>query len=435
VAKTKMHAVEGSPGELVSTRNALVLAAESCISTRGFEATSIKDIATRAGVAKGNFYHYFSGKDEILRLILHRMLDDAQNATDHIPYDGLDFSGQVYAFISAIVGLVGQNRTGVAIFVQERHRLLLESFADVVGRSDEILVGRFGALLDRGIDQGQCRPLLSTKSMAVALFGMASWVYLWYVPGRVSLAKIADMYASVIVDGLCVERSNNAVAVAPKCASAVERAKGTPATTREALLRAALDLFAVKGYAGTTIVDIAKHGNLSTGAFFSQFTRKDEILNHIAIRYLDRLLEATDRVLEQRLPASETVARFMMELVGELGEHRIELIVYLQERPLLGTQAFPEVRARVDQLFRKLARLLKAGEQEGVFRPMQSHRVMAYGLFGLCALPVQRSEPGDVISQDIVQMYAEVILQGLRPRPEKKQPAKSRHGPLRLRRR
>jgi AcrR family transcriptional regulator len=72
VAKKKMHAVEGSPGQFVSTRYALMRAAENCFSARGFNATSIQDIARQAGVAKGNVYHYFSGKDEVLRLILDR---------------------------------------------------------------------------------------------------------------------------------------------------------------------------------------------------------------------------------------------------------------------------------------------------------------------------------------------------------------------------
>jgi TetR/AcrR family transcriptional regulator, cholesterol catabolism regulator len=412
-----MHAVEGSPGELLSTRDALVRSAVACFSARGFSATSIQDIATQAGAAKGNVYHYFSGKDEVLRLILHRVLDDVLGAIDQIPYDELDIAGQVRAFMGALVDLVGHNRAGAAIFVQERRRLAGKPFADVLARSDEV-VDRLAALLKRGIDQREIRPLPSANSLAVGLIGMATWTYQWYQPDRMSLAEIGEMYASVALDGLAVPRSHiSTVPAVPSGSPAVDHAESAPATTRDALLRAALDLFTVKGYDNTSISNLAKHANVTTGAFYSQFTKKDEILSLIANRFLDRLLASIDRALAQGLPASETLAQFMVEMMGEVGDDRVELTIFLQERPLLGTDAFPEVRAKSAQLVQRFVTMLEAGEQQGVFRALRSPRVMAYGLIGLCSFPFQWSEPGEIVSKDIVQMYAEVVLEGLRPRP------------------
>lgn len=420
MAKTKMHAVEGRPSELVSTRNALVRSAAACFSARGFSATSIQDIATHAGVAKGNVYHYFAGKDEVLRLILHTVLDDALGAIDRIPYDELDFAGQVHAFMGVMVDLVGRDRAGVAIFVQERRRLSQQSFADVLARTDE-MVGKLTALLDRGVDQGKVSPLPSAKLLAVGLIGMTTWAYQWYLPDRLSLAEIAEMYASVVLDGLGVDRSHNItvpVPVVPASAQAVAEVDGARVSTREALFRAALELFTVKGYNNTTISNLAERANVTTGAFYSQFTRKDEILGHIANRYLDRMLASIDRTLEQGLPASATLARLVAEMMGAAGDHRIELAIFLQERPLLGTDAFPDVRAKSAQLVQRFVTVLEAGEQQGVFRAVRSHRIMAYGLIGLCSFPFQWSEPGAIVSEDIVQMYAEVILRGLQSHPE-----------------
>jgi AcrR family transcriptional regulator len=418
VAKTKMHAVEGSPGELLSTQDALVHSAVACFSARGFSATSIQDIATHAGVAKGNVYNYFSTKDELLRLILNRVIDERVSAVDRIPRDELDFADQLHALMRVMVDLAGRNPAGIAIFVQERRRLSGESFADVLARTDE-MVGNLTTLLEQGIDHGQIRPLPSPKALAVGLIGMATWTYQWYRPGRLSLAKIAEMYSSVVIDGLGVAQARGITvpAMFPR-APAVGQGDDAPASTREALLRAALELFVVKGYDNTSISDLAKRANVTTGAFYSQFARKDEILGHIANRYLDRLLASIDHVLERRLPAPETLARFMVEMMGEVGDHRVELTIFLQERPLLGTDVFPDVRAKSARLVQKFVTALQAGEQQGAFRALRSPRVMAYGLIGLCCFPFQWSEPGNVISEDIVRMYAEVILQGLRPRPE-----------------
>jgi AcrR family transcriptional regulator len=44
--------------------------------SRGFESTSIGDIAEQAGISKGLLYHYFESKEELLLSILHQGFDE-----------------------------------------------------------------------------------------------------------------------------------------------------------------------------------------------------------------------------------------------------------------------------------------------------------------------------------------------------------------------
>ena len=48
-----------------SRRLDFVLAAQSLFEEKGFENTSVDDIAARVGVAKGLFYYYFGSKEEL----------------------------------------------------------------------------------------------------------------------------------------------------------------------------------------------------------------------------------------------------------------------------------------------------------------------------------------------------------------------------------
>jgi AcrR family transcriptional regulator len=52
------------------TSGAILEAARKLFATQGFEATSIDDIAARAGVAKGAVYHHFDSKEEIFTRVL-----------------------------------------------------------------------------------------------------------------------------------------------------------------------------------------------------------------------------------------------------------------------------------------------------------------------------------------------------------------------------
>lgn len=46
----------------------------------GYEKTSVQSIAREAGIAQGLLYHYFAGKDDLLRAIFARSVQDVQQA-------------------------------------------------------------------------------------------------------------------------------------------------------------------------------------------------------------------------------------------------------------------------------------------------------------------------------------------------------------------
>ncbi len=53
-----------------STRNALLRAGRQLFGTRGFAATTVDDLGTAAGVAKGGFYHHFQSKEDLFTAVL-----------------------------------------------------------------------------------------------------------------------------------------------------------------------------------------------------------------------------------------------------------------------------------------------------------------------------------------------------------------------------
>lgn len=49
-----------------ATRNALLAAAKAAFAERGFEATTVRDIASAANVTERTFYRYFDGKEGLI---------------------------------------------------------------------------------------------------------------------------------------------------------------------------------------------------------------------------------------------------------------------------------------------------------------------------------------------------------------------------------
>jgi AcrR family transcriptional regulator len=68
--------------------------------------------------------------------------------------------------------------------------------------------------------------------------------------------------------------------------------------TRQALISAAMQLFAQKGYDQTTVAEIAAVADVSTKTFFNHFASKDEVL----FPHLSGRIDAAVAVIEQRRP-------------------------------------------------------------------------------------------------------------------------------------
>lgn len=72
-----------------TTREKIVTAADKLFYERGFEYTSFADVAGIVGISRGNFYHHFKTKDEILDAVVERRVKDR-----HVMLEGWVDEGQ-----------------------------------------------------------------------------------------------------------------------------------------------------------------------------------------------------------------------------------------------------------------------------------------------------------------------------------------------------
>ena len=116
------------------TREDLLNAAETCFVTRGFHATSVDDVAERAGYTKGAVYSNFASKEDLFFGVYQRRVDHV--LTEVVP--GLRQAGPERAFDSLATGMI-QRREGddgwLAVFFEFwahvlRHPELRNRFAE-----------------------------------------------------------------------------------------------------------------------------------------------------------------------------------------------------------------------------------------------------------------------------------------------------------------
>jgi len=117
--------------------------------------------------------------------------------------------------------------------------------------------------------------------------------------------------------------------------------------TRQTILKVALDLFASRGYANTTLADIAAAAEISSGTLFTYFPSKESILFPEERRFYDDL----KKQLESRTPEMNTfdvLRNVLAALEPPDKDFQLRLKIRREESAAIGTRPGS---ARVDQLF------------------------------------------------------------------------------------
>jgi TetR/AcrR family transcriptional repressor of nem operon len=72
--------------ELPETKRKLVDAGVGLMRRQGFNATTVDDICSAAGVTKGGFFHYFKSKEDIAKAAVVRFRDGKREDFDNAPF-------------------------------------------------------------------------------------------------------------------------------------------------------------------------------------------------------------------------------------------------------------------------------------------------------------------------------------------------------------
>jgi AcrR family transcriptional regulator len=139
------------------------------------------------------------------------------------------------------------------------------------------------------------------------------------------------------------------------------------AATRESLFRAALDLFASKGFADTTVEDITEAADVGKGTFFNYFPTKDHLLLAFSDMQIAKLQVAVDRVVQSREPMRSYLRSFGVYMTEEPARNPSLIRALLQAN--LSSSAVREVmRGNHARSHALLTRLMATGQERKEIR-------------------------------------------------------------------
>nr|WP_144033120.1 TetR/AcrR family transcriptional regulator [Thermus oshimai] len=189
----------------MDTRTRILQEAAQLFTEKGYEATSVQDLAEALGLSKAALYHHFRSKEEILLEIsllalkgLVRAGEEALKVED--PKEAL------LAFMTAHARYFEENRPFFVAMLQGLESLSPEGRAKTVALRDRH-EGNLRAILRRGVEEGAFRPV-DVALAGRAVLSLLNWMIRWFKPGGPKRAEeVAREYFDLIHRGLHVEGS------------------------------------------------------------------------------------------------------------------------------------------------------------------------------------------------------------------------------------
>ena len=169
---------------------------------KGFERTSLKEIAEACNMLPGSLYYRYSSKEALLVELMRRGVDLVTTEVETAYASSDDPVERLRLCINAHLHALLVDSDTVYVLLFEWRSLSAEARGDIIALRDQY-ESLWAEIIETMIEQGVIRKDVNARLLRLIGLGALNWVATWFAPkGAYTLDGIGDFVWNVIMDGV-----------------------------------------------------------------------------------------------------------------------------------------------------------------------------------------------------------------------------------------
>ena len=184
--------------------DSLLTHAARVFAERGYDRTTMRDLAAASGMSLAGIYYYVRGKEDLLYHVQERCFTRVLDGAEAALPAASDPHERLAAFIRHHVAFFAAHMPEMKVLSHEAAALTGEPLKRI-NHIKRRYVDRLEGLLKDVVPEW---PATERSAATYALFGMMNWIYNWYDPaGPLDAERLAELVTRIFLGGITETRS------------------------------------------------------------------------------------------------------------------------------------------------------------------------------------------------------------------------------------
>ncbi|MFA6896986.1 MAG: TetR/AcrR family transcriptional regulator [Patescibacteria group bacterium] len=183
-------------------KQSIYLAAAKLFGKKGFEGTSLDEVAHKAGVAKGTIFYHFQNKEELFSALIQEGIEQLSRGIETIANKNISIEKKLELIIEFHFGFFKEHRDMCLMILGQ-----IGNFQKRGQKSIELIRGRYLTAMEEIIKEAKAKGVidkkLETESLIIALFSLLAVTGVdWAIfHPKLPEEKMAETIKSLLFDG------------------------------------------------------------------------------------------------------------------------------------------------------------------------------------------------------------------------------------------
>ncbi|MBX2915587.1 MAG: TetR family transcriptional regulator [Cyclobacteriaceae bacterium] len=184
---------------------------------------------------------------------------------------------------------------------------------------------------------------------------------------------------------------------------------------KEQVIRSAAELFREKGYAASSMRDLAQKLGIEAASLYSHIKSKEEILQHLCFDMAAEFRKSLAEVEKKEVTASEKLKLGIIGHIQVMAKDLTASAVFMNEHRHLSQPYLRDFLLLRINYINRFKSIIEVGAKQGEFKDSIDKKLAVMTLFSsLNWMPMWYDPSSKIVPQDLGQQLADMLVNGLK---------------------